>query len=346
MQTRFVFRLVGVCALLAVIAAAPAAFAEKIKVENLDDLPRFSYPVEGSVVDVITSDKRFGEFAAAVRTDIEGVLTTYDIKDAATLQDYYRVLARLDLMAGDDDAAAARYAQIRELEQKEAGKLMPGLFADAWIAAATEVDPASDFEAFATVFAGKLGEAAGALPWDVVQDEIKEAKGRAEIFSENVILGLAKSQVDPAVEASGALSSDLVPTVVALRFALMVTVPLNPEVVEVYGSLIAANKVEKENIWYAREYILGIDEGRAPVKVGIWDSGVDVAVFDGQLWTNPSETANGKDSDTNGYIDDIHGIAYDWEGNSLGKVELAAHQDGWFVFRPVSGGRTYVFAAE
>jgi hypothetical protein len=37
-------------------------------------------------------------------------------------------------------------------------------------------------------------------------------------------------------------------------------------------------------------------------------------------------------------------VAYDWEGNSLGEVELSSSQSGWHEFVPVEGGRTYVFA--
>ena len=202
-----------------------------------------------------------------------------------------------------------------DLESKEAGKLMTGLFAKAWVAAHDEADPGTDFEAFADAFATHLDALASALPWDVVQDEIKEAKGRAEIFSENFVIGVAKSQVDPAVTASGAVSSDLVPTVVALRYALTTGIPLNNEVVDVYTRLIDANKVTKDNIWLTREYILGADEGQKPVTIGIWDSGTDVSVFEGQLWINPSETLDGQDSDSNAFVDDINGIAYDKEGN-------------------------------
>ncbi len=316
MQSRKTVDFVGAFFLIAFLAAAPASFVDaKTRIENLDDLPRFSYPVEGSVVGVITSDEAFSEFAAKVRSDIEGVLEKYEIDDAATLQGYYSVLARLDLMDGNYKEALARMDQIRNLESKEAGKLMTGLFAKAWVAARDEADPETDFEAFAESFATHLDALASALPWDVVQDEIKEAKGRAEIFSENFVIGVAKSQVDPAVTASGAVSSDLVPTVVALRYALTTGIPLNHEVVHVYTRLIDANKVTKDNIWLTREYILGSDEGQKPVTIGIWDSGTDVSVFEGQLWINPSERVDGEDGDTNGFVDDINGIAYDKEGN-------------------------------
>ena len=321
---RFLF--VVSCLALAVLVGGftPPVFA-KTRVTNLDELPRFAYPVQGSVVDLITSEERFSEFAAKVRADIEGVMSEYEIEDAATLQGYESVLARLDVLAGDYDSARARYGRIRGLEDKEAGKLMTGLFAEAWIAAREKVDPATDFEAFADAFEARFGAALDALPWDVVQDEVKEAKGRAEILSENFVLGLAKSQVDPAVAASGAISSDLVPTVVGLRYALTTTVPLKPEVVAVYSRVIDANKKEKPNIWLTREYTLGPDEGTRPVTIGIWDSGTDVSLFEGRLWVNPSEKVNGEDRDSNGFIDDINGIAFDIDGN---KSPLLLHPLG------------------
>jgi len=87
-------------------------------------------------------------------------------------------------------------------------------------------------------------------------------------------------------------------------------------VIEVYSEAIAVNKVEKKNIWLTRQYILGPDEGEKPVTIGIWDSGTDVSVFEGLLWVNPSETVNGEDSDSNTFVDDINGIAFDKDGNA------------------------------
>jgi subtilisin family serine protease len=47
------------------------------------------------------------------------------------------------------------------------------------------------------------------------------------------------------------------------------------------------------------------------VVIGIWDSGVDTSLYPDQLWTNPRQTFDGKDDDGNGFIDDVHGIAFD-----------------------------------
>src|SRR5690606_22010186 len=47
------------------------------------------------------------------------------------------------------------------------------------------------------------------------------------------------------------------------------------------------------------------------VVVAVWDSGVDTAVFPAQQWRNLAEQINGQDDDGNGFVDDVHGIAYD-----------------------------------
>ena len=47
------------------------------------------------------------------------------------------------------------------------------------------------------------------------------------------------------------------------------------------------------------------------ITIGIWDTGVDVEVFPDQLHVNPDELIDGQDTDGNGFIDDVHGIAFD-----------------------------------
>jgi subtilisin family serine protease len=49
--------------------------------------------------------------------------------------------------------------------------------------------------------------------------------------------------------------------------------------------------------------------------VAIWDTGVDVSVFPERLHANPKERLDGEDTDGNGFIDDLHGVAYDLHWN-------------------------------
>jgi len=48
----------------------------KKKIENVDDLPRYTYAVKGQASELFVDKEAFHEFARAVRADIEEVLRT------------------------------------------------------------------------------------------------------------------------------------------------------------------------------------------------------------------------------------------------------------------------------
>ena len=77
----------------------------------------------------------------------------------------------------------------------------------------------------------------------------------------------------------------------------------------------AAARSGKPGIWEEREVTLSADAGLVPVVVGIWDGGTDVSLFPGRVFVNPKEVpGNGLDDDANGYIDDVNGIGWSWNG--------------------------------
>jgi len=311
---------------------------EKIKVENLSDLPVHSYPIEGSVSELLASDADFMKLMAQVKADLESDLAKYQIDDAATLQDIYSTLLAIDLIEGRHDEAREKIVKVKELEDKEAVRLTTGLTTEALIAAREAGEQGSD--AYREAFKKRLAELVYPLPWDVVQDRIQQSKGRSEIINENLLLGMVQSQLDPVVAKSGELSADLARQVISIRFAIDNILPLKQEQLAVYQQMIDQNKVEKENIWPARDVELDPTQRLAPVVIGIWDSGLDADVFEGSMWVNKKEKIDGKDSDGNGYIDDVYGIAYDVdgkktpdllhpEGDQAGKVDAAmAHLKG------------------
>lgn len=299
-------------------AAAPAGPA-KIKVDSLDDLPVHSYPLQGTVIDLMNDPQRFADLRTQMRKDLETDLATYDITDAATLQGKYSTLVTLSLLERDYPAALRYLDMVKDLEDKESAKLMNGLTARSLIdaGAGQGVDSASPQfqDAFRQAFAARVA----VLPWDVVQDQVKSGKGRAEFMSENLLVGMIQAQVEPAAAAMGALSADLAGTVIGIKYALDTVLPLNPAIAEVYGQYIKDNAKEKTNIWPARNVELTADMGLMPVTIGVWDSGVDAAVFADRMFVNAGETGGGQetdgiDNDGNGFVDDVHGIAFDLDG--------------------------------
>jgi subtilisin family serine protease len=82
------------------------------------------------------------------------------------------------------------------------------------------------------------------------------------------------------------------------------------------GEVLDANadRETRENRWTPRQVSLAPTDPRAPVLIGIWDTGVDADVLGENMWGNAREAINGLDDDSNGYIDDVHGITLTFQG--------------------------------
>ena len=120
------------CALL--LALAPSLQAQtKPRIEKAADLPRFTYPLKGSLEALVKDPRAFAAFSADVRRDIESVLAKYEIADKASERDLLGTLLQLDLLEGRDADALKRIEQIRALQEKPADKLLTGVQARAII---------------------------------------------------------------------------------------------------------------------------------------------------------------------------------------------------------------------
>jgi subtilisin family serine protease len=307
--------------LLLVCTGLFAATAPKPKITSQDQLPRHQYPLTGDVTKVLTDDAVYAKLAAAVRADLEKLLADYDIADRTTRQEILGTLVALDVHAGRHDEALAKIRTMRELEEKPAAKLVTGLLAETYIAARRAVESGNE-AAFRAEFSRRYAAALAALPWAVVGDVIKQTKGSAEIASEALLLGNIGSQFQPGVDKTGSVSGDVAQTLVAQRTSFAHYLPLKAERVAALSAYVAANQKTKADIWAARSVDLGGTAGLTPVVVAIWDSGVDPAVFGQKVWTNSAETANGRDDDGNGFVDDVHGIAYDLKSNRVPELLL------------------------
>jgi subtilisin family serine protease len=276
----------------------------KKKVSSQADLPRFSYPVQGSASDLLQADDTtFNAFASKIRADLDSVFRDYDINDKATL----RMLlgAKLDLqeLAGEDAAALQTVEALRALEEKPSAKLTTGLFARARLHAALDTTTTSgpDYE---QAFVRHYKQAIDPLPWDVVQDTIKASYAGSRVFSKAIAIAEVKTDLDPAVQKSGSLDNSEAWDLVSARNLMKFSIPLGPARAEVLKQYIALHNVVKPDIWAAREVTLSTDQKLAPVLVAIWDSGIDVSLFPDQLFTDPNPTASG-----------THGLAFDDQGS-------------------------------
>lgn len=319
---RWIGRIASLLSVLLLITAAtlPAtmdtAFAAddaKKSVESVSDLPTHTYDVGETASALLEDDARFDALVAAVHEDLKSTLDEYDIQDSATLQRYYGMLANIALLEERHDDALEWLEKSRALETKEAQRLTSGLVAKALVHARENHD--EDTPEFAEAFHDHYEKSVRALPWDTVQDQLQSAKGRLEMFSPKLVQGIVQGRIDPVVANTGELTLDLAGQIIGMRMYVDHLLPLKEQQMAVLSAVIAEHREEKEDIWPERSVTLDASRDLQPVVVGIWDSGVDPVVFGDRMYTNPEEKLNGVDDDGNGFVDDIHGIAFDVFGN-------------------------------
>jgi subtilisin family serine protease len=270
-----------VFAFLLAVGVGLAAAQTKPRVDKAADLPRFTYKIDGKVEDVVRSAEKFAPFAAAVRRDTESVLAGYDIADKAARIDLVGLLATLDYLDGRYYSVLERVVELRALQDKPADKLIAGLRLKAMAQAAKADGPSGD--AYKRDVAAAMRRELEPLPYPVIENNIREGKAGAELIGEALVLGRIREVVQPIVDQNGSLTSEFAPGVVSARFALLDVLPLKQTLVDVYTSYLAAHQVAKADIWAARDVTLTTAQTRGPVVIGIWDSGVDTALYPGQV---------------------------------------------------------------
>jgi subtilisin family serine protease len=76
------------------------------------------------------------------------------------------------------------------------------------------------------------------------------------------------------------------------------------QILAVLTPYIQTHNIQKPDIWPAREVTLTANQKLTPVRIGIWDSGVDTSLFPQQLFTDPKPGNHSP-----------HGLAFDTRGN-------------------------------
>ncbi len=265
-----------------VILIAGCSQPKKQAVTKLDDLPRHTYALTGKASDVITDPAAYAALAAKVQADTESDLAHYDIEDKTTLKRLKGVLLHLSLLRGDDATSLRLIGELRQLATNPTDPYLTGLISECRIAAARAAGN-SDSDAFRQEFQKELTQRIAALPWAVVQADLKELKGTFETSSANLLLGVVQSQIEPAVAKTGVLSYDVAEQLIAMKNFIDLSLPLKTEVIAVISQAVAAHQVVKPDIWAARALVFPPGQKLTPVQLGVWDSGVDLALFPGRV---------------------------------------------------------------
>jgi subtilisin family serine protease len=294
------YSLVLFCAVSAGVSLGQA----KKTVNTAADLPRFSYPLSQPASTLLTSDDAtFNPFASKVETDVNSVLADYTISDKETLRELLGARLSAQLLQGDMKDALDTSQQIRDLQDKPAAKLTSGLMTIAFVKA-NEASGATSGPAFDQAFQKHFVEEINALPWTSTQETVKGMRTGFELLSPDLLEGSAKANLDPQVAKTGGLDLPGAETLLGMRVEEKFYLPLAKSALGVLSPYIAAHDVKKPDIWAARDVTLTADDKLTPVRIAIFDSGVDTSLYPGQLFVDLHPDGHSP-----------HGLAFDLQGN-------------------------------
>ncbi|WP_320110956.1 S8 family serine peptidase [Draconibacterium orientale] len=308
--------------LLALLAFQAGIAQNKIKIESADDLPKHYYDLQGNTaMDYINNRDLLLELAATLENDLNDDLEKYAIEDKATMRGYHSNFSMIYFIQDDLKSALEEIEKGRKLTEKEADKYMYNFTLDEFIKTRLEYPDLQENE-FKEAFKANLKSGLETIPFDVVQEDIEAMTGSFDIAKPNLLQGMIEGQMQPVIDKAG----KQVPKFIVLQVldAALTYDMFLPYIDEVYKPVFQAYydkhhvDVVMVDIWKERDVSFNNDLDLDPVVIGIWDSGVDEAIFpENNRWVNNAEKPDGKDNDNNGYIDDIHGIAYDLHSNKV-----------------------------
>ena len=120
--------------------------------------------------------------------------------------------------------------------------------------------------AYEKAFAGRYRETIEPLPWDVVQDDIKASYADSRLLTRSLLIGSVETNIDPAALKSGAVDNGEAADLIEARDLLKFGLPVTQARADVLHAYIQKNKVDKPDIWAAREVTLTPAQHLKPIR--------------------------------------------------------------------------------
>ncbi len=256
-------------------APVPAEGARTV-ITASDQLPRRTITLQRLPSEYLTGPRdELRPLVDTLEANLRGDLARFDIRDPATLRGYYSALLSVAQFKGDWAAVPALVERLRSLQDKPGPRATTGLLAQI----VAEQQTARRDAAWVR---GEVERRYGALVWADAGDSIKGIKGQFELLSASLMLGSFQQQVDVmARNMNLVVPESLVGSIIGARVQSDLVLPLRAELVAGLQAVVdrQAPAAAKPDRWTPRLFAIPATAGASEVGVGIWDSGVDLALF-------------------------------------------------------------------
>jgi tetratricopeptide (TPR) repeat protein len=297
---------------------------KKIPIEKASDLPQHFYNLEVTeAMQYIENDDLAVGLANKVEKQLLADLEKYDIQDKTTLKGYYYNLLACLTIKKDYKKALNYLSKAKALAEKPSEKYHDFLIYESFLLTTNQYETSNEVE-FSKGLAANLSKLLQDAPSEAIKEKLENTIGLFEIGGPNIIIGIVQGDLQPQIEKSKPkIPQSTVLGILNMKNVMVISLGYKP----VYQPTFK-NYYEKTytiaplvDIWEARKIVFKKPRKLKPIVISAWDSGVDIDVFSKEnVWVNKAEKLDGKDNDGNGFIDDVNGIAYDLEANSV--IEL------------------------
>lgn len=264
------------CAATMAQMATPAAGAARTVITASDQLPRRTVTLARLPSEYLAGPReQLMPLVAQLEANLRADLERFDIRDEATLRAYHGTLLTLAQFRGDWAAVPALVERLRALQDKPGPRATTGLLATLLAEQQTGRRDAAWVRA-------EVERRYGALDWADAGDAIKGSKGQFELLNPAVLQGAFQQQVDVmARNMNLVVPESLAGSIVGARVQLELLMPLRAEIVAGLQAVIdrQAPVAAKPDRWTPRTFAIPATARAAEVGIGIWDSGVDLALF-------------------------------------------------------------------
>jgi hypothetical protein len=275
--------LAGAVTLLAASAAfaqsstSPAAPAgARTVITSSEQLPRRTVTLAKLPSEYLSAPRaELMVLADALEAKLRADLARFDIQDAATQRSYQGALLTLAQFKGDWAAVPALVERLRALQDKPGPRAVTGVLSGIVAEQQTARRDAAWFRA-------EVERRFGALNWADAGDSIKANKAQFELLTPSLLLGSFQQQVDVmARNMNMVVPESIAGSIISARVQQDLFIPLRGEIAAGLQAVIErqAPAAAKPDIWTPRLFAIAATAKASEVGIGVWDSGVDLALF-------------------------------------------------------------------
>jgi hypothetical protein len=222
-------------------AHAEVPSAERPTIRSEADLPRFTYPVRGAALQLLTANAAaFEMFARGVRRDLDTMLHDYEFEDPGVLVRLLSDEVDMQVLFGEDGAALITCERMRTLVDRPDLKAT-GMFNDLSFLRARLATGRSDGELFQAEYRKDFGALVQSLPWDVVAPRVKKVQLKFQRLSVDYVKAQVEAEIEPYMSQHHALDFPLATKLIFWRGTLLTEVPQRQIVLDILSAYIAAH---------------------------------------------------------------------------------------------------------